>query len=105
MATKNEVLKFIDKFKFIHKKEIEEVFTTGNCYYFALILKERFEGSIYYLPIENHFITKIDKFYFDITGLVEPKEQPMNWKMFQYEDEKLCKRVTRDCITFDTRKV
>ena len=43
MATKNEVLKFIDKFKFIHKKEIEEVFTTGNCYYFALILKERFD--------------------------------------------------------------
>ena len=101
MATKNEVLKFIDKFKFIHKKEIEEVFTTGNCYYFALILKERFEGSIYYLPIENHFITYIGVQYYDISGKVIPDEEAIRWTSFQLIEPFEADRIKRDCINWD----
>ena len=95
---------FIRKFKFKYNSELEYIFTSGNCYYFALILRDRFNGEIYYLPIENHFICKIDNGFYDITGKIEPKEHPYKWSTFKYEDEALYKRIVRDCINFDTRK-
>lgn len=101
---KEKVLEFIKKFKFKHVKEVESLFLYGNCYYFAVILKERFNGEIYYLPINNHFICKIDKEYYDITGLASINEHPYKWKDFKYFDELLYKRIVRDCINFDTRK-
>lgn len=99
-----EILEFINKFKFKYKKELEYIFTSGNCYYFAVILKERFNGEIYYLPIENHFICKIDNNYYDITGKAKMNEKPYKWSEFIKEDEKLYNRIVRDCIKFKTRK-
>lgn len=101
---KDKVEEFIEKFKFIYAKELETVFTTGNCYYFALILKEHFGGEIYYLQIENHFICKIENKYYDITGRIEPKESPDKWSNFKNIDSALYKRIKRDCIDFGTRK-
>ena len=100
----NQVETFIDKFKFIYKQELVQVFTTGNCFYFAIILKERFNGEIYYLPIENHFICKIDKDYYDITGKAKFNEKPYKWSEFKDYDSLLYNRIVRDCINFDTRK-
>lgn len=100
----NEVLTFINKFKFKFDKELVEVFTTGNCYYFAIILKERFKGDIYYLPIANHFIYKIDNKYYDITGEVNPAEHPYKWSEYKLEDTKHGSRIIRDCVVFETRK-
>ena len=61
-----QVLKFINDFKKQYPKELEDVFSNGYCYWFAMILNSRFgviDTEIYYLPIQNHFITKIqDKF-------------------------------------------
>ena len=54
----DKVISFINKFKFAYKGELEFVFTNGNCYYFAVILKERFGGEIYYLPIDNHLFVR-----------------------------------------------
>ena len=99
----DKVISFIDKFKFAYKGELEFVFTSGNCYYFAVILKERFGGEIYYLPIDNHFVCKIDKEYYDITGKAGFNEKPYKWDSYPDELEK--KRIIRDCINFDTRKV
>ena len=76
----------------------------GNCYYFALILKEHFNGEIYYLPIGNHFICRIDKDYYDITGKAKFNEKPYKWKDFKVFDKKLYNRVVRDCIDFTGRK-
>lgn len=100
----NRIETFIDKFKFIYKQELEYVFTSGNCYYFAVILKEHFNGEIYYLPIENHFICKIDKEYYDITGKAKFNEKPYKWSELETYDNLLYRRIIRDCINFDTRK-
>jgi len=104
VSRENRIEDFIKKFKFKYGKELEEVFTTGNCYYFALILKDRFAGDICYLPVENHFICKIANSYYDITGQIEPKEHPVKWTDFK-EDMTWRRRIIRDCINFDTRKV
>lgn len=96
---------FIKKFKFRHNKELEDIFTHGNCYYFALILKETFNGEIYYMPCMNHFICKIDSSYYDITGKIEPNEHPEKWSTYMNIDKQHYNQVYRDCITFDTRKV
>ena len=95
----NEVETFIDNFKSQYKDEIEVVFTEGNCYYFAVILRERFKGTIYYLPIENHFICRIDGLYYDIKGLVKLDETPIDWEELEQQDAAHYKRIVRDCIT------
>ena len=99
----NHVLTFIDKFKFRHGKELEDIFMSGNCYYFALILKERFYGTIYYLPIANHFVCKIDKDYYDITGKAAMQETPYRWDEYCITNKKHAARVTRDCIKLLSR--
>ena len=100
----NKVEEFIKKFKFDHVKEVEDLFLHGNCYYFAIILKEHFNGEIYYLPIDNHFICKIDKDYYDITGKAGFNEKPYKWSDYKTFDKLAHKRIVRDCIDFETRK-
>ncbi len=94
----NEVEQFIDNFKSDYKEEIELVFTEGNCYYFAVILRERFNGTIYYLPIDNHFVCKIDADFYDITGKLTLSESPVNWEDLEQQDAAHYKRIVRDCI-------
>lgn len=101
----DKVVDFINKFKFIHKKELEDTFTSGNCYYFALILKDHFDGEIYYLPIENHFICKVESNYYDITGIASMNEKPYKWSEYKNLDSRHYNRIVRDCIDFKTRKV
>lgn len=95
---------FIEKFKFKYNKELEYIFTSGNCYYFAIILKERFNGEIYYLPIANHFVCKINNNYYDITGIASMNESPIRWESYKNIDNKNYNIISRDCITFETRK-
>lgn len=94
----NEVEQFISNFKFDYKEEIEVVFTEGNCYYFAVILRERFNGTIYYLPIDNHFVCKIADDFYDITGKLTLSESPVNWEDLEQQDSAHYKRIVRDCI-------
>ena len=74
-----EVLEFIRRFKTYDDVGIlEETFSRGYCYYFAVILQERFGGEILYDPIEGHFVTRIvDEDWrvhlYDITGDVTMK--------------------------------
>ena len=55
--------------------------------------------EIYYLPIENHFITKIDNMYYDINGIYQLREQaylwPEEYKNFDFLD---FQRVYQQCI-------
>lgn len=99
----NKIEDFISKFKFIYFNELEAVFTRGNCYFFALILKEQFNGEICYLPIENHFICKIDNEYYDITGKRGFNEKVYKWAEYKDFDEKQYNRIVRDCINLETR--
>ena len=63
------VLDFIEQFNAYEKESVLlDTFTKGFCYYFALMLQDRFLGEILYDPVIGHFITKIDSRFYDITG-------------------------------------
>ena len=52
-STSCKINSFINGFKELNKDVIEELFTCGYCYWFAVVLKERFNGVIIYNPIMN----------------------------------------------------
>lgn len=72
----------------------------GNCYYFALILKERFGGTIFYDVIYGHFVTKINGVYFDYNGVVSDIAERtfIEWDKFDEYDSVQRERIIRDCI-------
>lgn len=95
---KEDILNFISKFTKFNEKAITECFTLGNCFWFALILKERFCGKIYYMPVDNHFVTKIDDNYYDITGEVKPTPSIYLWEEYMKSEPLDSRRVIGDCI-------
>ena len=59
---------------------------------------QRFGGEAYYLPIENHFITKIDGRYYDIAGEITQFEEPaVEWSSFRETEPKWADRIYRYC--------
>ena len=94
---KDSVLTFINKFKELYPHELEDIFSDGWCYYFAIMLRARFGGRIYYLPIDNHFVCKIGELFYDINGVVIPEEE-VPWDEYKYEDIIHTRRIIRDCI-------
>lgn len=78
--------------------EVRDFFLYGYCYWFAVILKKRFNGTIYYMPIKNHFIVRINNDYFDASGKIVPDEKVYTWAMYQYKYPTECRVITRDCI-------
>ena len=100
----DEILNFIDKFKFIHKRELEEVFLYGNCYYFAIILKHRFPRvQIYYSYSVDHFVVRYKNHLYDISGDVTDK-YPLNtltrWSSLSKDEREF---IQRDDICFQSR--
>lgn len=98
----DEVLHFIDGFKAYNKNAIETTFSEGYCYWFSFILKERFSGIIMYIPIYNHFCTKIGNVLYDIKGEITNEEyislaEP--WYIYSTYDKLEAGRIIRDCIS------
>lgn len=100
----NMVENFINKFKSLHPSAAEDLFLYGDCYYFAIILKERFPDAIIkYLLIDNHFIVEINEQLYDIRGditYIVDTNQLINWSDMESCDALLYKRIIRDCIKF-----
>lgn len=70
-----------------------------NCYYFALILKDRFPGGkICYDVINGHFSYKYKNHYYDHTGMINPDGYLVIWDDFDDYDSIQKQRVIRDCI-------
>ncbi len=94
MCMDDEVIEFINR-----RFPNDSNWLNGNCYYFALILQDRFNGEIFYDVIFGHFITKIkDKFY-DYTGEVDLKDRKLiKWKYFGEYDYLQKMRIIKDCI-------
>ena len=90
----NEIKEFITR-----RFPVDCNWLNGNCYYFALILKDRFpEGTIYYDVIRGHFVFKYYSRYYDWTGEIQPNGHLVAWNKFE-EYDKLQKRIIiRDCI-------
>lgn len=73
----------------------------GNCYWFSVILHNRFpQYDIYLFPIENHFMIGDGKEFYDWQGL-RPyiTETPILWDKVKEYDEAYYNRIVRDCIT------
>ena len=71
----------------------------GNCYYFAIILKDRFpEGKIFYDVIIGHFVFKYQDKLYDWNGIFNSEKLLVDWENFNVYDHLLEKRIIRDCI-------
>jgi len=89
----NTVLEFINK-----RFPTDCNWTTGNCYYFALILADRFNGNIYYDVIDGHFITKIQDNFYDWNGIADTNNYLVEWNNMDQYDSLVKQRIIRDCI-------
>lgn len=89
--------------EFIHRRfKVDNNWTNGNCYFFAIILKERFpQGIIYYHSVIGHFILKVEDNYYDFTGKCAYNEEDAPYLLSLDElkqDELWYARIRRDCI-------
>lgn len=93
----DEVIEFIRR-----RFPTDNNWCTGNCYWFARILKERFpQFEIYLFPIENHFMIGNGERYYDWQGVrlkSECTEEPLLWKEVRDFDGLYYSRIIRDCI-------
>ena len=73
---------------------------SGNCCYFAMILKTRFpDGVIFYDVINGHFVFNYADCYYDYTGIITPDENNIiEWDIFGQYDSLQRERIIRDCI-------
>lgn len=93
-ARQNDIIEFIQR-RF--KKDCD--WLNGNCYYFALILKDRFpEGTIYYDVIDGHFIYKYHSKYYDWGGIAKPSDHVVEWDKFAEYDSLQKERIIQNCI-------
>lgn len=93
---KEEILDFIER-----RFSIDCHWLDGNCYYFAVILKERFPNAvIYYDVVLGHFCIKIDNNFYDWTGLIkmDKDSEYVEWDKMSEYDEFVKERIIRDCI-------
>lgn len=89
-----EVMEFIQR-----RFPKDSNWTNGNCYYFALILSDRFNGTMYYDVIYGHFITKIGNNYYDYNGIVNlDKRVLVEWNKFEEYDKYQYRRVVEDVL-------
>ena len=84
-----------------------DCFTQGCCYWFAFILKERFQGKIVYDPVIGHFACQIGCNVYDIRGNINKQYGPgfFNWHDWDTweiyangESSGARTRVIKDCI-------
>lgn len=96
-----EVLEFIKR-----RFKIDCNWKTGNCYYFAIILAERFKNYdpvLYYDTVDGHFITKINGIFYDWSGALAFSDEYvskyiMKWSDLCEEDPIWSGRIVRDVI-------
>lgn len=93
MDVKQEILEFICR-----RFKTDCNWLDGNCYYFSIILKDRFpSGSIYYDVIYGHFVFKYEDVYYDWTGEINPSKV-VEWNKFDEYDSLCKKRIIDGCI-------
>ena len=101
--TNRVILEFIEGLKSYEKESVlVDTFTKGYCYYFAIILKDRFpQGEIWYLPVVNHFVYKIEDRFYDATGDCTETyalDLVYSWSEYQMMDAQHSYRIIMDCI-------
>lgn len=84
--------------KGFNEDELIKVFTQGNCYHFAVILDDIYDGNIMYDEINGHFMFKYEDSYYDIRGEVKNVEHIQYLWKIRKNDELLYQRILRDCV-------
>ena len=121
MSIDNQVLDFIHK-RFPNATNSDANWLHGNCYYFAIILKDRFpeNSDIYYDVTNGHFVCKIEDYLFDASGIYYKLNKQENsildssalnyfikleygitvvrWNKFNRYDSLQQARIERDCL-------
>lgn len=110
------VEQFINRFfartEFADPITSRHIFLYGNCYWFAVILKQRFKDHlprIWYDTLNNHFYTEIHGVLYDAKGAFIPEKNltidEYNsfyvWEDYKKIDPIHAKRITKQCITFE----
>ena len=86
---------------FIHRRFTTDCnWTNGNCYWFAIILKERFNLKIYYLPVPGHFVAGDGEEFYDFNGRYDIED---NTPIIQFEELKVTdishyQRLIENCV-------
>ena len=98
----NEINKFLKRFH--DSDNVDEVFTSGCCFWFAYILVGRFhldDAYMVYSQKYNHFGAMIDGRVYDVTGdVTETYDDWISWEEFDDIDAAEALRIIRDCIYF-----
>lgn len=104
----NKVEKFINDFKKLAPEYLSFVFYRGYCYWFAVILAQRFKGDIWFNPDLVHFSAYIEGKLYDIYGQINighspitGKEESRNWvpwEEFQRTNQEAVKSIVDSCI-------
>ena len=99
----DEVLEFIFRFKSKYPSELEDLFTNGYCYWFAIMLTTNFGGEIWYNPSVIHFCAYIDGWFYDITGRFPYNVEWKNWQeyqetLLQLGEREILENIIRTCI-------
>lgn len=91
----NQVLNFISK-----RFSDDNMWTSGNCFYFASILKIRFpNGKIYYDVIYGHFVFEYEGCLYDWDGIYQKNDDYLvEWDKFDEYDSIQKDIIIRDCI-------
>lgn len=56
----------------------------------------RFGGEIFYDVLNNHFVTKIESVFYDVSGVVEGNF--VSWREYQMTDPFHAQGIMNDCI-------
>lgn len=72
--------------------------TTGNCFYFAMILSTRFHGKIFYDIIAGHFVAKIEDKYYDWNGVYTPSNAMEEWYQYSKKESQHWNRIKENVI-------
>ena len=106
MLEVREVIEFIYDFKKSNIPVITDLFTQGYCYYFALMLSDRFGGEIMISEKENHFCCQIKVSVanyeisecFDINGIIANNRDFVPFSEYEKIDLLRYQRLIRDCV-------
>ena len=89
----NEVVEFIRR-----RFKSDSNWLDGNCYYFAVILCERFTiFNIYYAPVAGHFVAGYNGEFYDWRGKYD-EEIPVLLSDIEKEDPAWYRIIVRDCV-------
>ena len=79
------------------------LFTECACYWFSVILHQRFpNSSIVYDPHQVHFATKINGKVYDITGLVVEDSDYIDWEYYSSSSDD-ADMIMKYCIRLERR--